>query len=180
MTASAGSEIALFDVEGASVAKRGKAQEPKTKTVARTSTGETAQDIIGAWIGFCQERTGLSVPNVIRGRLSRHVKSLIVDNYGATTIKNGLMIWTSHWMDNPLSSPSMLEQIVWKLAMDQTPEGRRLQEELKVAILRFDQTNGGTATSFMSKQDKREAKNAQGRAGWRELHAQRKRMEENL
>lgn len=174
MTASAGNEIALFDMTGDAVAERG-SRKSSSKSEVATRTGETARDILGGWVGYCKERTGLTVPKTVRGRISTHIKSLISDDYQSTTIKNALLVWTVRWIDNPLTSPSMLEQIAWKLAMNGTPEGRRFQDELKAASLRLNGTTfAGTA------REKRAVENEQGKQSWRERYAERKRMEESL
>lgn len=178
MTANPSHEIALFDLKGTAVAKpKPRKAKPKAE-VARTATGESAADILGAWIDFCQQRTGMAAPSSVRGRLSSHVKSLITDGYEATTIKNGMLVWTARWVDNPLTSPTMLEQIVWKLAMDGTPEGRRFQDELKAAVVRLNGT--GALASGLSNRERRNVENTHGKLGWREAYARRKQMEEGL
>lgn len=180
MTANPETEVALFEMKEAPVAERApRGRRSKKSEVAKTQTGESAQDIMKAWIDICQKRTGVPVPEGVIKRLSRQVKSLIVSGYQTNQIKNGLTLWTVRWMDNPLINPEQLERLTWKIVMDASPEGRRFQAELKEAVTRF-MGKSPAVTGGMSKQEKRNVENTQGQMGWRERYAERKRREEGL
>lgn len=179
MTASAGNDPTLFTFEGAAaVAKTNPRRGRKKQEVAATTpSGENSGDIIAAWIAACQERTGVPVPQSVIKRLSRQVKSLVHSGYQTNHIKNGLLIWTVRWMDNPLTSPEQLDRLTWKLVMDQSPEGRRFQAELKEAVYRFNGQSSALPGGATKKQQ-RDIDNTQGKLGWRERYAERKRMED--
>lgn len=182
MTVDTNAEAALFtmdkEVEVASPKPRGRKRS--SAEVATTSTGENAQQIMGAWIDKMTQSTGgVPVPSNIVKRLAKQVKSLISSGYETNQIKNGLTIWTVRWMDNPMVAPEHLERLTWKLVMDSSPEGRQFQEELKSAVTRF--AGHTTAVSAgASKQEQRRIENTRGKMNWRERYAERKRREEEL
>lgn len=177
MTVTTYNETPLFEVEGTAVANTAPRGRRTNKEVVKTSSGETSQDIMKEWIDRCQKFSGgTPVPPNVISRLAKQVKSLIGAGYETNQIKYGLTVWTVRWMDNPLTAPEQLDRLTWKAVMDSTAEGQRFQAELKEAVTRF---RGDTTalTGGVSKKEKRDIENAQGKKGWREALRERKLRE---
>src|SRR5699024_1216539 len=66
-----------------------------------TTTGENAGVILGAWIKFVYDSTGIPIPPAVRGRLGKRIKICITTGYTTEQIKWGLAAWLVTRMDDP-------------------------------------------------------------------------------
>lgn len=172
-------EDALFSMEiepgDAHTRKRSSSSE-----VATTATGQNASDIIGQWVGLCQGKTdGVPVPSTIIKRMAKQVRLLITAGYTTNQIKMGLTVWTVRWFENPMLSPTTLEQLTWRVSIDTSKAGRAFQAEMQHAK---EVLVGATsaASDRTSPTERRNSENIKGEMGWRERVAERQRREKEM
>lgn len=120
--------------------KREQEHKKEVKKVPRTATGESAQDLLGSWITWVQDGTGVPLPPQTINRISKQIKGLIIAQYSASHIKHGLAIWTLQKMENPLLSPQALDDLTWKYATDTSHQASTWRRKVKSRIQEVTQT----------------------------------------
>lgn len=117
-----------------------KAAEP----VPTTKSGKSSGDIIGDWIDEVVKVVAPSAPHPpgpIIARLGKQIKAMILEDYQEAPIKNGLLVWTARWMENPSFAPEHLHSICWNLLAARdgivNPEVKRMRGELQGMVARL-------------------------------------------
>lgn len=106
----------------ASLGPRRRAKAPRAPSQApKTPTGETAGDIIGAWVAWFTDLTQVNVPHPITQRLGKQVKVLIESGYATNAIKMGLLAWTVERDRRPELPPEKLPDLALRMAIRNSP-----------------------------------------------------------
>mgnify|MGYP001580481811 CR=1 FL=1 len=103
----------------------------KSAPAAKTPSGDTADKILGDWITFVQDGTGIPIPPIIVGRIAKQIKGLIQAGFTTPQIKYGLAAWIDEKMNTPLLSPQALDDLTWKFATDTSAQARAWRERVK-------------------------------------------------
>lgn len=142
--------------------KQRKAVVPRTK-----HSGESAGDIIGAWVEWNREKTGVAVPPRITARVGKVAKGLIIAGYEANAIKYALVVWTFLQAENAALSPDRLEAIAWKYAREKGPKADAWRAEWRARVQAINASGaGGVRTGWTGRQERSlETLNNWGREG---------------
>lgn len=149
------------EAPGRTLARREEREAIKAAvSVPRTESGESAQDILAAWVGWYEQGSGVPVPQSVIVRIGKQVKSLISTGYTTDEIKHGLSIWTVAQMDNDMLSPTMLDRFVWRFARDTRAGAAAWRDAVRQQVATFSQGGYGGA-SGMSRADQRRSRSLQ-------------------
>lgn len=102
----------------------------EVEVVPLTPDGDNAADIIGAWVGWYQERLSVPLPPTLISRLGRQVKGLIVTGYTTSEIKFGLVAWTYQQTRQDNLSPDRLDMLTFSYARDTRAGAQQFKTEL--------------------------------------------------
>lgn len=122
--------------------------------VPHTPTGESAGDIIAAWVMWQKAGTGVPLPESVISRIGKQVKSLIATGYTTEEIKHGLSFWTISQLDNDMLSPIALDRFVWKWARDTRAGAREWCQTMRQQVIAYS-TGAGVTPPGQSKADQR-------------------------
>lgn len=129
-------------------AKEDARAQRELSTVARTSTGESAQDITGAWVTWYESGAGVPLPKQIVSRMAAEVKSCIQSGYTTNEIKLALAYWIAQQMHQEQLSPKVLSTYAWRIARDTRAgageRSRRMQAEIKAFCDAAGVSSGGS------------------------------------
>lgn len=157
------------EAPGRTLAKRQERKVVKAAaSVPRTTTGESAADIIAAWVGWHHRGSGVPVPQSVIDRIGKQVKSLITTGYTTDEIKHGLSIWTVVQMDNDMLSPTMLDRFVWRFARDTRSGAAAWRDTVRKQVAAFSQGGYGGVSGPASKAETRRARSLQAIQEWTE------------
>lgn len=126
---------ALFELAIVQVPPKRAARKP-ARTVARTATGESSQDIINAWVNWHIECETVSPPTQMIKQIAQQVKGLIQDGYDTVVIKKALAFWTRRQLDDVFFPPHRLTPIAFDLTR-RGPGGERFRQQVTAAINQY-------------------------------------------
>lgn len=166
-------EIPLFRAKGAPVApsvelaRRRKKEEERAARLVPTDpvTGENAGDIMGAWVSWYQQGSGLMVPPSITSRLGKQVKLLLSLQYTATEIKHALSFWTILELQDQRIRPEELQNLAFRYARDTRAQAASWRQNMLREASEFSRIAQGYAGTGSRKQ-LREANNASTARSW--------------
>lgn len=151
--AEGGAEMeALFETPKAAKSKAVAPAKKKVSLVARTPDGDDASTIIAAWIDWYTASDGVPIPKATISRMSKHVKDLITSGYTSTDIKYGLALWTIARVDNPMLSPSYVDNYTWDWAS--STRGNRKQWRAQVVQQVRSMSGNAPSRPRASRQDR--------------------------
>jgi hypothetical protein len=79
--------------------------QPQPTTPTLPPTAESAQALVGEWIGECQKRP----PKAVVGQIAKHVKSLLGEGIEAADVRSGLRSWARRGL-HPATLPSVVNE----------------------------------------------------------------------
>lgn len=134
-TDASGGDNTLFQLETPSSeivpASKAHGKTVRSAPAAQTPSGDTADKILGDWITFVQDGTGIPIPPTVVGRIAKQIKGLIQAGFTTAQIKYGLAAWIDEKMSTPLLSPQALDDLTWKFATDTSAQARAWREKVK-------------------------------------------------
>lgn len=142
--------------------KREERRKAALLPAVQTRSGDTVDQIMGEWIAWYTENTGLPIPPSIRARLGKQVKGLIQTGFDTPAIKYGLAIWSVNQMDYTELSPTMLDNYTFKFAQERSQQAQRWKDDMKKRIAAF-----GGSTRGSTKKDERRTRTASALDEWR-------------
>ena len=132
-----GALIPVTRAQAAAVARRDEAATPQPRSEKRTPEGDGAKELVGAWCDWVKAGSGVSIPPGVIPRIGKQIKGLIAADYSSAAIKYGLAVWTMYHFDNPMLSPTKLDDFTWKYATDTSTQAAAWRNQIKQRIATF-------------------------------------------